>query len=245
MKRILVGSAAALCLCLAVAANAANCSTAGNVLVDPGFELQTPAASGGWISFGGVSSTAYPRTGQWSQFVSAFNNVTGSFEQFPAAPGSQWRLAGYGLAVPSPLLGIDSFGLVQVTFIDIFGNDLGTVETAGNTFPAKTSNPVDGTAPGWNYLDTETATAPEGAAYILAFTLYIDFSGIPNGQGVYFDDLNLQVLGVNHGGYVSSIAHNAGVLKRAGLLTGAQQAAMIEAAAKSNGGKQRDCAAAQ
>jgi hypothetical protein len=192
-----------------------------------------------------VFSSDYARTGQWSQFVSAFNNVTGSFEQFPAAPGSQWRLAGHGLAVPSPLLGVFSFGLVQVTFIDIFGNDLGTVETAGNTLPAKVSNLVDGTVPGWNYLDTGTATAPEGAAYIQAFTLYIDFSGIPNGQGVYFDDLNLRILGVNHGGYVSSIAHNARALKQAGLLTGAQQAAMIEAAANSNGGKQNDCAAAQ
>ena len=244
MKESLLRCAAVLCLCLAAAANAANCSTAGNVLVDPGFELQTPETNGGWIPFGAVFSTAYARTGQWSQFVSAFNGVTGSFEQFPAAPGSQWRLTGNGLA-PSPLLGVPAFGLVQVTFIDIFGNDLGTVETAGQQFPAKVSNPVDGTVPGWNYLDTETATAPEGAAYIQAFTLYIDFSGTPNGQGVYFDDLNLRILGVNHGGYVSSIAHNAGALKQAGLLTGAQQAAMIKAAANSNGGKQNDCAAAQ
>jgi hypothetical protein len=114
---------------------------AQNVLLDPGFEYQTPPPAGGWISFGGYFSTDYAHTGHWSMFDSADNNVTGTYEQFPAAPGSKWQLTGYGLT-PAPLLGSPAFGVVQVTFFDIFGNDLGTVETAGNPFPAKTSNPV-------------------------------------------------------------------------------------------------------
>jgi hypothetical protein len=113
---------------------------------------------------------------------------------------------------------------------------LGTVETAGSGTPAKTSNPVDGTAtPGeWLFLDTGIATAPAGTAYIQAFTIYVDFSGYV--QGVYFDDLTLRVLVANHGQYVSSIAQNAAALLKAGLITPAQADAMVSTAAKSNGG---------
>lgn len=210
-------------------------SHAQNILIDPGFELQTPPSAGGWISFGGFFSTEYAHTGEWSMFDVGYFSVPGTYEQFPAAPGSQWRMTGYGLT-PSPLLGNPAFGLIQVTFFDIFGNNLGTVETAGTGTPAKTSNLVDGSAtPGeWIFLDTGIATAPAGTAYIQAFTIYVDFSGYV--QGVYFDDLNLRVLVSNHGAYVSSIAHNALVLQEAGDITAAQASAMVGAAAMSAGG---------
>jgi len=144
-------------------------------------------------------------------------------------------MKGYGMT-PVPLFGSPAFGVIQVTFFDIFGNDLGTVETAGNPFPALTSGPVDETStPGeWIFLDTGTATAPAGTAYIQAFTLYVDFSGYF--QGVYFDDVSLEVLEVNHGQYVSSIAHNAATLQRDGLITSDQAATMIRTAALSSGG---------
>ena len=169
---------------------------AQNLLVDPGFELQTLPSAGGWISFSGGSpvagifSTNYAHTGHWSMFDQAYLGVPGTYEQFPASPGEKWRLTGYGLT-PVPLLGSPVHGQLQVSFRDIFGNNLGTVETAGSGTPAKVSNYVDGTAtPGqWIFLDTGIATAPAGTAYIHAFTLYVDFSG--NVQGVYFDDLNL------------------------------------------------------
>ena len=194
-----------------------------NFLVDPGFEHQTPPADGGWILFGGAFSTSYAHTGKWSMFDVAVNPpnsyfVPGCWEQFPAAPGQKWRMTGYGLT-PAPLLGSPVFGLIQVTYSDIFGNNLGTVETAGSGTPAKVSNFVDGTAtPGkWLFLDTGIATAPAGTAYIEVFTIYVDFSGLY--QGVYFDDLNLQVLGQNHGAYVSAIAQNALDLLEAGFIT--------------------------
>ena len=211
-------------------------SHAQNVLIDPGFELQTPPSAGGWISFGGFFSTEFAHTGEWSMFDVGFFDVPGTFEQFPAAPGSQWRMTGYGLT-PSPLLGNPAFGLIQVTFFDIFGNNLGTVETAGTGTPAKISNLVDGTAtPGeWIFLDTGIATAPAGTAFIQAFTIYVDFSG--NVQGVYFDDLSLKVLVSSHGAYVSSIALNAATLQNAGDITAAQANAIVGAAANSAGGK--------
>jgi hypothetical protein len=211
-------------------------SHAQNLLVDPGVELQTPASAGGWTTFSGFFSTDFSHSGKWSLFDVAFLNIPVTFQQFPAAPGSQWRMTGYGLT-PSPLLGSPAFGIVQVTFFDIFGNNLGTVETAGSGTPAKLSNPVDGSAtPGqWIFLDTGIATAPAGTAYIQAFTVYVDFSG--NVQGVYFDDLTLKVLVKNHGAYVSSIAHNAAALEKAGDITSAQADAMVSAAAMSSGGK--------
>ena len=211
-------------------------SHAQNLLVDPGFELQTPPANGGWNSFGGYFSTDYAHTGAWSMFDPAYYSVPGTYEQFPAAPGQKWRLTGYGLT-PAPLLGSPAFGLVQVTFFDIFGNNLGTVETAGSDTPAKVSNYVDGSAtPGqWLFLDTGIATAPAGTAYIQAFTLYVDFSGYA--QGVYFDDLNLQVLVKCHDEYVLEIAVNALQLLKAKSITPAGAVAMVSQAARAGSGK--------
>ena len=208
---------------------------AGNMIVDPGFEEQTPVAAGGWFSFGGVFTSDYARSGNSSMLNAAVFGVPGTFEQFPAAPGSKWQMQGYGMT-PVPLFGNPAFGVIQVTFIDIFGNDLGTVETAGNPFPALTSGPVDEfSMPGeWIFLDTGTATAPAGTAYIQAFTLYVDFTGLF--QGVYFDDVSLEVLTANHGQYVSSIANNAAQLQGAGLITADQAANMVRTAALSNGG---------
>ncbi len=168
-----------------------------NALKDPGFELQLPPDQGGWIVFDPNQSwftTDRARSGHQSFLNTAFFGVTGSLQEFPAEPGSLWRLTGYGLT-STPLLGGPAFGIVQFSFFDENGNDLGTVETAGQEFPALASNQVDGGTPidRWFFLDTGIGTAPEGTATIQAFTLYVDFSGNP-GQGVYFDDLKLCAL---------------------------------------------------
>jgi hypothetical protein len=118
--------------------------------------------------------------------------VAGSFQEFPAEAGSRWRLTGYGMTV-AKLLGTPAFGVVQISFFDADGNDLGTVETVDNMARAKTSNEINNQSPvgEWVFLDTGIATAPEGAAAVQAFTIYVDFSGSNTAQGVYFDDLAL------------------------------------------------------
>ncbi len=175
-----------------------------NPLKDASFESQLPADEGGWGLFEQSKfSDGHARTGSHSMYNGGLSktvayhpyfigSVSGSFQEFPAEPGSQWRLTGYGMAV-AKLLGTPAFGVVQVSFFDADGNDLGTVETVDATARAKTSNEVNNQSPAgeWVFLDTGAATAPEGTAAVQAFTIYVDFSGSNTAQGVYFDDLVL------------------------------------------------------
>jgi len=176
-------------------------------LADPSFERQLPADEGGWRLFEiSQFSRNHARTGTHAIFHGGFSrsvphhpyfigHASGAYQEFPASPGSRWRLTGYGLA-PEPLRGNPAFGILQLSFFDASGNDLGTVETAGLATFARTSNQVDGrSAVGeWLRLDTGVATAPEGAVSVQAFTLYVDYSGKGIMQGVYFDDLTLCLL---------------------------------------------------
>ena len=176
----------------------------GNLLEDAGFELQTSADDGGWQLFEiSLYSKNHARSGEQSMFNGGFSrtvpfqatftgNASGAFQEFPATAGSRWRLTGYALT-PTTLAGTNAFGVIQVSFFDAEGKDLGTVETLGETTKARTSAPVnkDSSAGEWIALDTGVATAPAGTAMIHAFTLFVDFSGSDRTQGVYFDDLSL------------------------------------------------------
>jgi len=179
-----------------------------NPLKDASFELQLVPEHGGWILFEqSLFSLDEARSGRQSMFNAGLSRtvayhpffvgtVSGSYQEFPAGPGSRWRLTGFGVT-PTTLRGAPAFGIVQVSFFDALGEDLGTVETADSeTARAKTSNEVNSQTPvgEWVFLDTDIATAPAGTATIQAFTLYVDFSGSDTAQGVYFDDLSLCAL---------------------------------------------------
>ena len=111
-----------------------------NYLKDAGFELQLPPDQGGWNLFDQSRfSSKVARSGSSSLFHWGFSrtvttppflagSVSGSYQEFAAAPGSRWRLTGYG-QTPTALKGKPAFGIVQVSFFDSGGNDLGTVET--------------------------------------------------------------------------------------------------------------------
>jgi hypothetical protein len=174
------------------------------LLKDASFEKKLPADEGGWNLFEiSMFSKNHARSGSQSMLNAGFSrvvphqpflvgNASGAFQEFPAEPGSRWRLTGYGLT-PRALVGTPAFGILQLSFFDADGEDLGTVETAGGETKAKASNRVTGrTAVGeWIFLDTGVATAPAGATTVQAFTLYIDYSRSETTQGVYFDDLTL------------------------------------------------------
>ncbi len=175
-----------------------------NLLKDSSFEEQLPGKEGGWRLFEeSLFSADQARSGSQSMFNGGFSRtvayhpffvgaVSGSYQEFAAEPGSRWRLTGYGL-MAAPLKGTPALGIVQISFFDANGKDLGTVETADSATKAKTSNEVNSQSPvgEWVFLDTGTATAPPGTAVVHAFTIYVDFSGANTAQGVYFDDLQL------------------------------------------------------
>lgn len=180
-----------------------------NLLRDASFELQLPPEKGGWILFDESRfSSREARSGSRSMFNWGFSRnlptppfllgtASGSYQEFAAAAGSRWRLTGHGMTATA-IRGAPAFGIVQLSFFDSAGNDLGTVETDGDkTARAKTSNQVNSqTAVGeWIFLDTGIATAPAGTAAVQAFTLFVDYSAANVSQGVYFDDLSLCALG--------------------------------------------------
>ena len=190
---------------LLVSAPQAALADDANPLRDSSFEFQLSPDEGGWVLFDeSAVSQDQARTGSRSMFNAGLSKtvayppyfvgtVSGSFQEFPATPGSRWQLTGYGMT-PIALKGTPAFGIVQVSFFDTDGTDLGTVETAdSDTSLAKTSNEVNSQTPvgEWVLLDTGIATAPAGTATVQAFTLYVDFSGSDTSQGVFFDDLKL------------------------------------------------------
>jgi len=205
--KITVFYAALICTLLVSVSRSAVANEA-NLLRDASFELKPMPDQGGWILFDeSMFSSDEAHSGEQSMFNWGFSRsvpyppyfvgtVSGSFQEFPASPDSRWRLTGYG-ATSTGLRGTPAFGIVQLSFFDALGKDLGTIETAGGATPlTKTSNKVNSQTPAgeWILLDTGIATAPAGTATVQAFTLYVDFSGSDISQGVYFDDLSLCAL---------------------------------------------------
>ena|ERR1051326_4792761 len=186
--------------CVAVFALAMATTSSANLLTDPGAENGTtapnpnPTSAAGWSFFNGaVFSTDFALGGTQSIKEVTQNNVPGAFQQFAASAGQAWTMSGFGMT-PTALAGSPAFGILQITFFDGpngTGNNIGTVETSpGN---AAASGQVNGgSTPGvWNPLSV-TAHAPAGAQSMQAFCLVVDFSG--NTQGVYFDNLDLEVV---------------------------------------------------
>ena len=180
-------------------------ANAGNILNDANFELKLPPEKGGWILFDGSQfSSEQARSGNKSVYNWGFSRTipsppfllgiaSGSYQEFSADPGSRWRMTGYAVASEA-IRGASAFGILQLSFFDDSGNDLGTVETANDkNARAKTSNQVNGQSPAgeWIFLDTGIVTAPKRTSKIHAFTLFVDYSGSESSQGVYFDDLKL------------------------------------------------------
>ncbi len=175
-----------------------------NALADPGFETQSAGDDGGWRLFQiSMYSKNHAHSGEWSMYNGGYSrrmptppytigNDSGGFQEYEASAGSKWRLTGYALT-PTKLAGSPAFGLIQLSFFDAQGKDLGSVETADSVSKAKLSAEVNSTSAvgEWIMLDTGVATAPEGTVLIRAFTIFVDHSASNASQGVYFDDLVL------------------------------------------------------
>lgn len=205
VKKTILVLCNALIFSLVVYAPGVVSANSDNLLMDAGFEQELSAEQGGWILFDHSRlSSDTARGGKQSLFNWGFSRsmpsppfllgtASGSYQEFSAAPGTRWRMTGYAYT-PNALRGVTAFGIVQVSFFDEGGNDLGTVETAETRGPrAKTSSQFNSQSPvdEWIFLDTGVATAPANTAKIHAFTLFVDYSSSEISQGVYFDDLKL------------------------------------------------------
>jgi len=189
-------------MCMTIGTLGTPSAGATNVLIDPGFEAQAVSPTnngvGGWSSLPGAAfSTDVARSGTRSMKIVTANNHSGSFQTFPAFFGDQYRLTGWALT-PTTLQGNPAFGVLQVTYfsgLDGTGTNLGTGETPGT---AKSSNPINASTASntWTFLDLGVASAPPGTRSVQASILFTDLNGPVNGEGVYFDDLDLQLVGI-------------------------------------------------
>src|SRR6266481_4554067 len=118
-KRVLLvgGVAALVCLTSTFSASAQT-----NFVTDPGFELGTPRASGGWSAFGGaiLNSTGHVRTGTKAIRLPAGNGI-GAFETISNVAftaGTQFDLTAWGFVTNTMTAG---FVGIQATFFNVTG----------------------------------------------------------------------------------------------------------------------------
>jgi hypothetical protein len=174
MKTLLgtIGSAACLAAVLALTTST---TQAANLLVDPGFESGAPGqpnpipipggAGGGWAVFNGASySTAHPETGTWGiqeiQGIGQAWNFEAPYQVLAGVSAGQafTLIADYMTTTGnSQAPGGYTPIVIQLTFLNASGADIGTVETGGAG--AKAINYNMGTLNSW-FTGTVTATAP-------------------------------------------------------------------------------------
>jgi len=199
----LLRRATALGACLLVSAMALAGSTttasAVNVLVNPGFESPViPAgppeyfgAGAGWNSFGGGiytvgSAVVTPNSG--SQSLKLFGGCcSGAFQQFPAAPGSNWNGGVWMLNSSIDPMGGGQIAAVNIEWIQADGATQSTIIPfiSNGTFNAASTRDV------WT-LQPISGVAPADAAYARLVVITGDFAPGGPGGAPFFDDAFLE-----------------------------------------------------
>ena len=147
-----------------------------NLLTNPGFE----SGLDGWITFGNVfAETANPPqfvpfegdglASMFGNFSGSFN-VSGMFQEFAAAPGSEWTMDGYSRHFSGdPMIGPGApdanWVVMKLAFKDIADVEIGAVE----------ATILDGTSPMDVWIDNDpiVGIAPAGTVQVEAFFLYL------------------------------------------------------------------------
>lgn len=206
LKRILFYGEISALVCLISALSA----SAQNLLIDPGLELGTAptgvGTNGGWNAGGGAVKN--------STFT---NHTAGGSKSLRLPPGAAsvpliWEnlatITGVGGVTAGMQFELTAFGFItntittgragiQATFMGGPGgtNNLGTVETSpGNAKFSITSIDSNSTTMTWIPLDTGVFTAPTGTTSMQVFGIGIFLQ--PNGNSVWLDDFNLQLIAV-------------------------------------------------
>src|ERR1035438_2025647 len=188
MKSILGTIGSATCLA-AVLALAASTTQARNLLNDPGFESGAPGqpnpiplpggAGGGWAVFNGAGySTAHPETGSWGiqeiQGIGQAWNFEGPYQVVGGvSPGQKYTLSADFMTTTgnSQTPGGYVPVVIQLTYFNAAGGDLGTVETGGAGALAVQYNM--GALNTW-FTGTVTATAPANAVYVAPYLAFME-----------------------------------------------------------------------
>jgi len=187
-----------------IVAAALSLSVQANLLTDPGFESGAPGqpnpipvpagANGGWAVFNGATfSTAAAETGTWgiseSEGVGANWNFEAPYQvSAGASAGAVYTLTAdfktpTGITETSP-----SWlpAIIQLTFFNAAGADLGTVETGGVGANAIHYMPTAS----WQTA-TVSATAPAGAVYISSYLAMQENASNTGVDVIYWDNANL------------------------------------------------------
>ena len=178
---------------------------AANLLIDPGFESGAPGqsnpiplpggAGGGWAVFNGATfSTAHPETGLWSiqepQNAGQAWNFQAPYQVIGGVSAGQQFTLTADFMTPTGITEASSFApaIIQMTFFNAAGTDIGTVETSGAGAKANSYTPA---AINTWFTGTVTATAPAGAAYVAPYLAFMENGSQTGPDALYWDNAAL------------------------------------------------------
>ena len=177
-------------------------STQANLLVDPGFESGAPGqvnpiplpggAGGGWAVFNGAAfSTAAAETGTYgiieSQGIGQAWNFQAPYQVVGGVSAGQLFSLSADFMTPTGITQASPFDpvIIQMTFFDAAGTDIGTVETGGVGANAVAYTPAAANI--W-YTATVSATAPAGAAYVAPYLAFMENGSQTGADTLYWDN---------------------------------------------------------
>ena len=189
------------------AALALTSSAQANLLVDPGFESGAPAqpnpillpggVNGGWAVFNGAAyANAAAETGSWGLMGTENPGQAWNFEASyqvvgGVIAGQQYTLTADFMTPTGITEGAGGYipAVIQLTYFNAAGTDLGTVETGGVGAKANQFMPT-----GVWQTGSVTATAPAGAVYVAPYLAFMENGSQTGTDILYYDNGTLTLV---------------------------------------------------
>jgi hypothetical protein len=182
---------------------------AANLLIDPGFESGVAAqpnpipipggAGGGWAVFNGATySKAHPEFGSWGiqeiQGIGQAWNFEAPYQAIGGvSAGQKYTLTADYMTTTGNSQAPGGYvpAVIQLTFLNASGVDIGTVETGG--VGAKAVQYNMGALNTW-LTGTVTATAPAGAVYVAPYLAFMENGSQTAADALYWDNASLSIV---------------------------------------------------
>jgi beta-glucanase (GH16 family) len=194
-----------------------NSALAGNVLTNPGFELDPQGQTLTIIGWNTYGPNAYSETGTYAhtgtnyfkvyQNFSGAVNYTGIYQDYISGPGASYAASGWGYTLSSDVLAGQNVGWLEVTFRDAGANVLALYRSSlintnailTGAFPKNTwvYLPVTNQYDPNSYVITNTTSslvAPPGS-YFVRYQIVLQGDALDSNGSLYFDDLVLNQAG--------------------------------------------------